>query len=142
MAHAGEEEPPAYVREAVELLGVERVDHGIRAVEDPDVLALLVERGIALTVCPLSNVRLRAVPDLAAHPIRALLDAGVQVTVNSDDPAYFGGYVGDVFQGLRDALGLTDGQAAALARNSVDASFAGTERKRAIHAEITAWENR
>ena len=139
VAHAGEEGPPAYVREAVELLGVERVDHGIRAVEDPDVLALLVERGIALTVCPLSNVRLRAVPDLAAHPIRALLDAGVQVTVNSDDPAYFGGYAAANYAALL-ALGFTAEEFAGLARTSVRASFAAADRKAELLAGIDAWE--
>ena len=138
VAHAGEEGPPDYVREAVELLGVERVDHGIRAVEDPALLAELVERGIALTVCPLSNVRLRAVPDLAAHPIRELLDAGVQVTVNSDDPAYFGGYVADNYAALL-ALGFTAPEFARLARTSVQASFADADRKAQLLAAIDAW---
>ncbi len=138
VAHAGEEGPPAYVREAVELLGVERVDHGIRAVEDPALLALLVERGIPLTVCPLSNVRLRAVPDLAAHPIRALLEAGVQVTVNSDDPAYFGGYVAANYAALL-PLGFSAADLAGLARTSVRASFAGADRKAELLAEVDAW---
>ena len=138
VAHAGEEGPPAYVVEAIELLGVERVDHGIRAVEDPDLLALLVERGIPLTVCPLSNVRLRAVPDLASHPIRTLLDAGVQVTVNSDDPAYFGGYAGANYAALVQ-LGFTAPEFARLAAASVRASFADDARKAELLARVDAW---
>ncbi len=142
VAHAGEEAGPEYVREALDVLRVERVDHGIQCLRDPGLVDRLVAERVPLTVCPLSNVRLRVVDTLAAHPVLDMLERGLLVTVNSDDPAYFGGYVGDVFQGLRDALGLSDEQAAALARNSVDASFAGAERKRAIHAEITAWERR
>ncbi|SCX37575.1 adenosine deaminase [Klenkia marina] len=138
VAHAGEEGPPSYVVEAVELLGVERVDHGIRAVEDPTLLALLVERGIPLTVCPLSNVRLRAVPDLASHPIRALLDAGVAVTVNSDDPAYFGGYVGANYAALVQ-VGFTAPELARLAAASVRASFADDARKAELLAQVDAW---
>src|SRR5690606_23284320 len=121
---------------------VERVDHGIQCLRDPELVDRLVAERVPLTVCPLSNVRLRVVGTLAEHPVLDMLERGLLVTVNSDDPAYFGGYVGDVFQGLRDALGLTDAQAAALARNSVDASFADPERRRAIHAEITAWQAR
>jgi len=142
VAHAGEEAGPEYVREALDVLRVERVDHGIQCLSDPELVDRLVAERVPLTVCPLSNVRLRVVDTLADHPVLDMLERGLLVTVNSDDPAYFGGYVGDVFQDLRDALGLTDEQAVALARNSVDASFAGTERKRAIHAEITAWEGR
>ncbi|MEX5299384.1 adenosine deaminase [Kocuria sp. CPCC 205292] len=142
VAHAGEEAGPEYVREALDVLRVERVDHGIQCLRDPRLVDRLVAERVPLTVCPLSNVRLRVVDTLADHPVLEMLERGLLVTVNSDDPAYFGGYVGDVFQGLRDALGLTDGQAAVLARNSVDASFAGPERKRSIHAEITAWERR
>ncbi|MFI7579903.1 adenosine deaminase [Kocuria sp. M1N1S27] len=140
VAHAGEEAGPEYVREALDVLRVERVDHGIQSLRDPDLVARLVAEQVPLTVCPLSNVRLRVVGALAEHPVLDMLGRGLLVTVNSDDPAYFGGYVGDVYQGLRDALGMTDEQAAALARNSVDASFAGAQRKRAVHAEITAWE--
>ncbi|MFE7631489.1 adenosine deaminase [Kocuria sp. NPDC057446] len=142
VAHAGEEAGPEYVREALDVLRVERVDHGIQCLHDPELVDRLVAEQVPLTVCPLSNVRLRVVDTLADHPVLDMLERGLLVTVNSDDPAYFGGYVGDVYQGLRDALGLTDEQAAALARNSVDASFAGPERKHAIHAEITAWERR
>ncbi len=121
VAHAGEEGPPEYVWQAIDLLGVERVDHGIRSLEDPALLRRLAADGTALTVCPLSNVRLRCVPTIAAHPLPALLDAGVRVTVNSDDPAYFGGYVGDNYLALASGLGLGLSDLAALAANSLDA---------------------
>ncbi|NLU62126.1 adenosine deaminase [Rhodococcus sp. HNM0563] len=122
-AHAGEEGPPEYVRQALDLLGAERIDHGIRSLEDPDLVARLVEEQIPLTVCPLSNVRLRVVDTLADHPLRRMLEAGLSVSVNSDDPAYFGGYVDDAFTALREHLGLTDEERAVLARNSMRAAF-------------------
>jgi adenosine deaminase len=121
VAHAGEEGPPEYVWQAIDLLGVARVDHGIRSVEDPALLRRLAADGTPLTVCPLSNVRLRCVPTMAAHPLPALLDAGVKVTVNSDDPAYFGGYIGDNYLALASGLGLGLSDLAALAANSLDA---------------------
>ena len=121
VAHAGEEGPPEYVWQAIDLLGVARVDHGIRSVEDPALLRRLAADGTALTVCPLSNVRLRCVPTIARHPLPALLEAGVTVTVNSDDPAYFGGYIGDNYLALAEGLGLGLGELAALAANSLDA---------------------
>ena len=107
VAHAGEEGPPAYVWSALDRLGVERVDHGIRSLEDPSLVARLREEQVPLTVCPLSNVALRGVPDLAAHPLRRMLDAGLAATVNSDDPAYFGGYLHDNVAAVTRALGLT-----------------------------------
>ncbi|MEU6342776.1 adenosine deaminase [Streptomyces sp. NPDC046977] len=127
VAHAGEEGPPAYVREALDVLGVERIDHGIRSMEDPELVARLVRDQVPLTVCPLSNVRLRCVPALAEHPLPAMLDAGLLVTVNSDDPAYFGGYAGDNFDALRDALGLDEDTLRRLARNSFHAAFLDDE---------------
>ena len=139
VAHAGEEAGPDYVREALDVLRVERVDHGIQCLQDPRLVERLVAERVPLTVCPFSNVRLRVVEELAGHPVLRMLELGLFVTVNSDDPAYFGGYVGDNFQGLRDALGLTDEQAEVLARNSVEASFATEERKGALRAEIDAW---
>ncbi len=139
VAHAGEEGPAGYVVEALDLLGVERVDHGIRSIEDPALLERLAAERIALTVCPLSNLRLRAVPVLADHPLHRLDEAGVRVTINSDDPAYFGGYVGDNFIAVRDALGLTADQAARYARNSIEASFAGDARKAELLQELEAW---
>lgn len=141
VAHAGEEGPPSYIVQALDLLGVERVDHGIRAAEDPELMARLAADGIPLTVCPLSNVRLRAVPDLSAHPLLRLDAAGVRVTVNSDDPAYFGGYIGDNYLAIRDALGVTTEQAERFARTSIDASFATAERKAELQAEVDAWRS-
>ena len=108
---------------ALDRLGVERVDHGIRSVEDPSLVARLREEQIPLTVCPLSNVALRAVPDLAAHPLRRMLDAGLVATVNSDDPAYFGGYLHDNVAAVTRALGLTPEHRRTLAENSFRASF-------------------
>ncbi|MEV0144246.1 MULTISPECIES: adenosine deaminase [unclassified Nonomuraea] len=123
VAHAGEEGGPDYVWEALDVLKVERVDHGIRAMEDPKLVARLREERIPLTVCPLSNVRLRVVPTLRDHILPAMLDEGLLVTVNSDDPAYFGGYVEDNYRALRDELGVTDDQLDRIARDSFEASF-------------------
>jgi len=123
VAHAGEEGPPAYVWSTLDRLGVERVDHGIRSVEDLSLVARLREEQIPLTVCPLSNVALRAVPDLAAHPLRRMLDAGLVATVNSDDPAYFGGYLHDNMSAVTRALSLTPEHRRTLAENSFRASF-------------------
>lgn len=139
VAHAGEEGPPAYIRQALDVLGVERVDHGIRSAEDPELMARLAAEGIPLTVCPLSNVRLRTVPDLAGHPLLRLDAAGVRVTVNSDDPAYFGGYVGDNFLAVRDALGVDADRAERFARTSIDASFAPQARKSELQEAVDAW---
>jgi adenosine deaminase len=122
-AHAGEEGPAAYVREAVELLRAERIDHGIACMDDPALVRELADLAIPLTVCPLSNVRLRVVPSLAAHPLRAMLDAGLFVTLNSDDPAYFGGTIYDNFIQCRDTLGLSTDELVMLARNSLTAAF-------------------
>lgn len=123
VAHAGEEGPPEYVWEALDVLGVERIDHGIRAVEDVALLRRLAADLVPLTVCPLSNVRLRCVDALEHHPLPQLLDAGVLVTINSDDPAYFGGYVAENYHALQQALGLDLCTLEALARNSLVASF-------------------
>jgi len=124
VAHAGEEGGPDYVWEALDVLRVERVDHGIRAMEDPQLVARLRDERIPLTVCPLSNVRLRVVPSLRDHILPAMLDEGLLVTVNSDDPAYFGGYVEDNYAALRRELGMSEEQLDAIARNSFEASFA------------------
>lgn len=123
VAHAGEEGPPAYVWEALDVLGVERIDHGIRAAEDTALLARLAGDRVPLTVCPLSNLRLRCVDSLERHPLPRLLDAGVLVTINSDDPAYFGGYVAENYLAIQRALGLDLATLEALARNSLTASF-------------------
>ena len=139
VAHAGEEGGPEYVTEALDLLGVERVDHGVRSVEDPALLGRLASERIPLTVCPLSNVRLRGVPSLDEHPLPRLLEAGVVATVNSDDPAYFGGYVEDNYAAVAEAFGFDDEVLARLAANSVDASFLPSDRKQALRAEVDAW---
>lgn len=138
VAHAGEEGPPGYIVEALDVLHVERIDHGIRAVEDPALVSRLVADRIPLTVCPLSNVRLRAVPDIHAHPLRTLFDAGVLVTINSDDPAYFGGYVGANYDAMANA-GFTHRELADLAANSITASFADAPRKQELLDAIRAW---
>ncbi|KRC50702.1 adenosine deaminase [Leifsonia sp. Root227] len=139
VAHAGEEGPASYIREALDLLGAERIDHGIRAVEDPELVVRLAEERIALTMCPLSNLRLRTIDTLADHPLLRLDAAGVRVTINSDDPAYFGGYVGDNFTAVRDALGVTAEQAERFARTSIEASFASDARKKELLSEVDAW---
>ncbi|MGW3952754.1 adenosine deaminase [Streptomyces sp. NPDC004752] len=141
VAHAGEEGPPEYIAEALDVLGVERIDHGLRCMEDPALVERLVRERIPLTLCPLSNVRLRTVDVLTEHPLPAMLDAGLMCTVNSDDPAYFGGYVGDTFDAVRAALGLTEDRLRELARNSFLASFLedDEERRRRYLAEVDAY---
>ena len=123
VAHAGEEGPPEYVWEALDILGVERIDHGNRALEDEALVARLRDDRIPLTVCPLSNLELRVVEDLGAHPIKRMLDLGLVATVNSDDPAYFGGYINDNFRRVAEAVDLSTDDVETLARNSFDASF-------------------
>ena len=136
IAHAGEEGPPSYIIDALELLDVERIDHGIRCMEDPELVEHLVEERVPLTVCPLSNVRLRTVDTLADHPLPAMLAAGLNVSVNSDDPAYFGGYVDDNFVQLETVLGLSEFDRVRLASNSIRSSFAEEERKAELLAEL------
>ena len=142
VAHAGEEGPPDYVRNALDVLGVERIDHGVRAAEDPQLMQRLAREQVPLTVCPLSNVRLCVVPDLARHNLPQLLAAGLKVTVNADDPAYFGGYVNDNLTQLfaaQPALGAS--QAYALLRNSLEASFAADADKSLWLAQFDAhWQ--
>ena len=122
-AHAGEEGPPAYVHEALDLLGVDRIDHGNRALEDEALVARLAAEGITLTVCPLSNLKLCVVKDLADHPLDRMLAEGLKATVNSDDPAYFGGYVADNYRAVAEARGLSRDDLVTLARNSFTGSF-------------------
>ena len=123
VAHAGEEGPPEYVHEALDLLKVDRIDHGNRSLEDPALVARLAAEGMTLTVCPLSNLKLCVVGDIADHPLRTMLDAGLKVTVNSDDPSYFGGYVNANYQAVADALDLSKDELLTLARNSFTGSF-------------------
>ena len=123
VAHAGEEGPPAYVTGALDALHVDRVDHGNRALEDADLVARLVASGMTLTVCPLSNLKLCVVGDLADHPIDRMLALGLKATINSDDPAYFGGYIADNYRAVAQARGLSRADLAQLARNSLTGSF-------------------
>lgn len=122
-AHAGEEGPPEYVHEALDLLGVDRIDHGNRALEDSALVERLAAEGMTLTVCPLSNLKLCVVDDLTAHPLDRMLAAGLKATVNSDDPAYFGGYVADNYRAVAEARGLVRGDLVQLAKNSFTGSF-------------------
>ncbi|WP_442754633.1 adenosine deaminase [Methylocystis sp. JAN1] len=139
MAHAGEEGPASYVAEALDRLRIERVDHGVHAVDDPALVARLAKERIALTVCPISNIRLRVYPDLRAHPLKRLMEAGVAVTVNSDDPAYFGGYLNANYRAVEEAFALAAEELAQLARNSFAASFLSEEEKRDRIAEIDSY---
>ncbi|HTV79411.1 MAG TPA: adenosine deaminase [Steroidobacteraceae bacterium] len=136
VAHAGEEGPPAYIEEALDLLQVRRIDHGVRCLEDPALVARLAQARTPLTVCPLSNVRLRVFDSLADHNLRILLEQGVCVTVNSDDPAYFGGYLQENFEAVAEALQLSRGQLAQLARNSIEAAFIEPQLKHSWYAKI------
>jgi adenosine deaminase len=138
VAHAGEEGGPDYVREALDLLHVERVDHGLRAMEDPDLIKRLADEQVALTVCPLSNVALKAVPTMARHPVFAMLEAGIRVTVSSDDPPYFGGHVDQNYKALV-AAGATAAQLEQLARNSFDAAFISDAEHSSHLAALAAW---
>jgi adenosine deaminase len=141
VAHAGEEGPPDYIREALDLLAVDRIDHGIRCMEDEELVERLVAEQVPLTVCPLSNVRLRAVDTLSEHPLPQMLQRGLNVSVNSDDPAYFGGYMDENFRQLRAAFGLSSGQLADLAANSVRSAFLTDTRRRELLAEIEQWRH-
>jgi adenosine deaminase len=139
VAHAGEEGPASYVWEALEVLKAERIDHGIRSLEDPELVERLRAERIPLTVCPFSNVRLRAVDHLGFHPLKRMLEAGLVATVNSDDPAYFGGYVQENLDGVAAALELTDDQIFTLARNSFEASFLDEETRAGYLAELETY---
>jgi adenine deaminase len=139
VAHAGEEGPPAYIHEALDLLGSERIDHGVRCLEDPALVERLADERIPLTVCPLSNVKLCVFPTMADHNLPALLDAGLCAMVNSDDPAYFGGYLNQNFVELFAALPqLNARHAYQLARNSFEASFVPVEQKRVWVGQLDA----
>jgi len=139
VAHAGEEGPPAYIESALDLLNVERIDHGVRCLEDPLLVQRLAREQIALTVCPLSNIKLRVFDTMAQHNMLELLDAGLVVTVNSDDPAYFGGYMNANLLAVFDALPLGLSHAQRLARNSFTAAFLDPETKRGYLAQVDAY---
>jgi adenosine deaminase len=135
VAHAGEEGPPEYVRQALDLLKVERIDHGVRALEDADLTARLVREQVPLTVCPLSNVRLRVVPDITAHPLRRMLQDGLMATINSDDPAYFGGYLNENLS----AVAFGGDEIVTLARNGFRAAFCNEGTKQRYLSELDAY---
>ncbi|MGE5447251.1 MAG: adenosine deaminase [Bacteroidales bacterium] len=129
VAHAGEEGPPGYVWEAINLLKVSRIDHGNRSLEDPLLVNELVARQMPLTVCPLSNFKLKVVKDISNHPLKEMLEKGMMVTVNSDDPAYFGGYINENYLAMAKALNLTQNQIIQLVKNSFNAAFLSSEEK-------------
>lgn len=135
VAHAGEEGPPSYIVEALDILKVQRIDHGVRSEEDPALMARLAQQRVPLTVCPLSNIKLKVFKHMQDHNLKRLLERGLCVTVSSDDPAYFGGYVLENYLALQEGLGLTKDQLAQLARNSFEASFlAPLEKQRWLTA--------
>jgi adenine deaminase len=134
VAHAGEEGPPDYIWEALDLLGVERVDHGNRALEDKALIARLVHDGMPLTVCPLSNLRLAVIDEIRLHPLKRMIDHGLLVTINSDDPAYFDGYLNENYRAIQEALLLDRGEMEAIARNGFAASFLPPAEKAAALA--------
>ena len=140
VAHAGEEGPPAYVEQALDVLEIDRLDHGNRSLEDAALTERLAREAMTLTVCPLSNLRLRVVRSMAEHPIATMLRAGLRATVNSDDPAYFGGYINDNYRAV--APLLDRGELAALARNSFVGSFLGPDEIARHVAEVDAWAAR
>lgn len=139
VAHAGEEGPPDYVHEALDLLQVDRIDHGNRSLEDPALVARLAAEGMTLTVCPLSNLKLCVVGDMTAHPLKAMLDAGLRATVNSDDPSYFGGYVNANYVAVADALDLSKADIVTLAHNSFAGAFLDDAEKAQHRAAIDAY---
>ncbi len=139
VAHAGEEGPPEYIWEALDILHAERIDHGIRALEDERLVARLVEEQVPLTVCPLSNVKLGGFTALADHTLPRMLDLGLNVTVNSDDPAYFGGYIGANYIQTLAALNLSLQDMATIARNSLNATFLTREQKQALVAGLDGY---
>ena len=136
VAHAGEEGPPAYIWQALDVLGAERIDHGVRCLEDDALVARLTSEQIPLTVCPLSNVRLQVIDDLAEHPLPRMLERGLNVCLNSDDPAYFGGYLDDNVDQCTTALKLSEGDLDLLAANSIRSSFAVQDRKDRLLGEL------
>jgi len=138
VAHAGEEGPPEYIWQALDVLKVARIDHGVRCIEDDRLVERLVADRVPLTVCPLSNVKLRVVKSLADHPVKRMLDRGLCVTLNSDDPAYFGGYVLDNYLAVAQTFALSRAEIATMARNAIRATFLDEGGKRALLGELDA----
>ncbi|MFN7114205.1 MAG: adenosine deaminase [Alphaproteobacteria bacterium] len=139
VAHAGEEGPPEYVWEALDQLKIHRIDHGNRSLEDTKLSARIAAEGMALTVCPLSNLKLCVVKDMEKHPLKKMLDLGIKATVNSDDPAYFGGYMNDNYIAVATALGLSKDDVLTLARNSIDATFLDDAGKKRLRDNLEAY---
>jgi adenosine deaminase len=139
VAHAGEEGPPEYITGALDALGAERIDHGVRCEDDNELVRRLVDAEIPLTMCPLSNMKLGVFDRLEDHNLRRLLNRGVKVTINSDDPAYFGGYIGDNYIAVTEALGLDLWDVLRLARNSIEATFLDRETKERLIMELEAY---
>ena len=142
VAHAGEEGPAEYVWEAINLLDVKRIDHGVRSIEDPKLIDYLVEHQIPLTVCPLSNIKLCVFDEMGQHNIKELLDLGVRVTINSDDPAYFGGYMNENFLATQLGLDLSRKDLFQISRNAIEASFISEERKQQLLDELREFHKR
>ncbi|WP_321886651.1 adenosine deaminase [Paraburkholderia bannensis] len=142
VAHAGEEGPPAYIYEALDLLKVDRVDHGVRSIEDAALVTRLADSRVALTVCPLSNTKLCVFDDMTQHTLKQLLDQGVAVTINSDDPAYFGGYVNENYSAIIEALKLDDKEVYTVLRNGFEASFVTPEERAALIAKLDQYWSR
>lgn len=142
VAHAGEEGPPSYIHEALDLLKVDRVDHGVRSIEDPALVARLADSRVALTVCPLSNIKLRVFDDMKQHTLKQLLAQGVAVTVNSDDPAYFGGYVNANYFATAEALELNEQEVYTIIRNGFEASFVTQAERQALIDKLDAYWGR
>ena len=136
VAHAGEEGPPEYVWEAINLLGIKRIDHGVRSLEDPTLIDYLVQSKIPLTVCPLSNIKLCVFDDMSNHNIKQLLDLGVKVTINSDDPAYFGGYMNENFLATQAGLNLTKEDLSQISTNTIQVSFLDQTRNNQLLVEL------
>jgi adenosine deaminase len=141
-AHAGEEGPPSYIWEALDLLAIDRIDHGNRALEDEALIARIAKDELTLTVCPLSNLSLCVVNDLKAHPLKKMLDLGLRATINSDDPAYFGGYLNTNWHAIAEALDLSKEDLVTLAKNSFTGSYLDDGDKAVRLAEIDAWAGR
>ena len=141
VAHAGEEGPASYVADTIDLLRVDRIDHGVRCGEDAALVARLAQSRIPLTVCPLSNVQLKVFPSLAAHNLKTLLHAGVAVTINSDDPSYFGGYMNENFSATQEALDLSADDVLAIARNGFEAAFLPAQTRARHIAALEAYWN-
>jgi adenosine deaminase len=139
VAHAGEEGPPEYVWEALDQLKINRIDHGNRSLEDNELSARIAAEGMALTVCPLSNLKLCVVKDMQKHPLKKMLDLGIKATVNSDDPAYFGGYMNDNYIAVATALGLSKQDVLTLARNSIEATFLDDAGKKRLRDNLEAY---